>query len=164
MDIVLNRLTRTFLWCLKQRPHVDVKTQVSKGRGHYFGTAVVSILAQFCNHHAGATTVGFTKCSDLTLQGIPPFGGIISGSVHTSHLLRIGAVAPKNFLKCIAHLAHGRAQANGVDAQGQQVALTRLGTGGQGVQCLLHGGLVTSRPNGFELCDLLIAHLHVVDF
>jgi hypothetical protein len=46
VHVVLDRLAGAFFGRLEQRAHVDVKSQVGKGRGHHLGAAVVAVLAQ----------------------------------------------------------------------------------------------------------------------
>jgi hypothetical protein len=97
VHVVLNRLAGAFFGGLEQRAHVHVKAQVGKGGGHHLGAAVVAVLAQLADHHAGAAALRFGKALISVLSCFPALGTVISGCVHTGHLLRIGAVAPKTF-------------------------------------------------------------------
>ena len=103
------------------------------------------------------------ELGNLALEFVPAFGRVIGSSVHTGHLLRIGAVAPEHLFERIGHLAHGGAQADGPNRQIQQVALSALGSGGQRLEGCLHGRVVALGFDGFQASDLAIAHLDVVD-
>ena len=96
MHVVFNGLARALLRGLKQWPHVHIKAQISKCGGHHLGTTVMAVLTQFGDHHAWPTPEGVAKRGYFSLESIPALSGIIGSSVHTSHLLCIGAVAPKN--------------------------------------------------------------------
>src|SRR5574343_1444703 len=96
VHVVVNRLTGAFFGGLEEWAHVHVKAQVGVGRGHHFGAAVVAVLAELGDHHPGATAVLVGEFGNFFLQLGPAFGRVVSGSVHTGHLLRVGAGAPVN--------------------------------------------------------------------
>ena len=108
MDIILNRLPRTFFWSLKQRPHVNVKAQIGKRRGHDLGTPVVTVLAQFGDHHPRATPLLAGKGVDLDLELFPPLGRIIGSSINARHLLNVSTMSAENLLKGITDFAYRR--------------------------------------------------------
>ena len=122
MHVVFDRLAGAFFGRLEQRAHVYVKAEVGKGRSHDLGAAVMAVLAELGDHHARAAAFRLSKRVDFGFQGFPAFGRVISGCIHSGHLLRIGAVAPVNFFERIADLAHRGAQAYRLDRQVQQVA------------------------------------------
>ena len=53
MDVVFYCLFGRFCRCLEQRTHIHVETAVCVARGNDFGSAVMSVLAEFCNHDTG---------------------------------------------------------------------------------------------------------------
>ena len=95
VHIVLDRLARAFFGRLKQRAHVDVKTQVGKGGGHHFGAAVVPVLAKFADHDTWAPALISGKLTDLFFELVPACGAVISCRVDTGDLLCVSTVAPK---------------------------------------------------------------------
>ena len=142
MHIVFNRLACAFFGCLEQGAHVHIKAQIGIGGGHHFGATVVTVLAQLGDHHAGATAFFVGEVGNFFFELFPALGRVISSSVHTGHLLRVGAMAPINFFKRIAHLTHGGTQANGFDRQVEQVALAAFSRSSECIQRSLHFGTV----------------------
>ena len=164
MHVVFNRLAGTFFRCLEQRPHVHVKTEIGKRRSHHLGAAVMPVLPQFADHHARAPAFSFCKVVDFLFQRVPALGRIVSSSVHTSHLLSIGAMAPICFLQRVADFAHRGAQTYRPDGQIQQVAVAFFGGCSQSSQCRRYLLGVAAGADGLQSLNLTVAHAHVVDF
>src|SRR5574343_348003 len=110
VHVVFNRLAGALFGGLEERAHVHVKAQVGVGGGHHLGATVVTVLAELGDHHARATTMLVGEFGDFLLELGPAFGRVVSGSVHTGQLLRVGAVAPVNLFQRVGHFAHGGAQ------------------------------------------------------
>ena len=119
MHIVFNGLARALFRRLKERAHVDIKTQVGKRRGHHFGAAVVAVLAKFGDHHPRAPPRLNAKRGDLGFEFFPTLGTVVlvskSGCIHTGHLLNVGAVAPVDLLQRVADFTHGGALSHRVN-------------------------------------------------
>ena len=65
---------------------------------HHLGASVMAVLAELGNHHARTTALLFGELGDLALELVPPFSRIVSSSVNTGDLLRVGAMAPEDVL------------------------------------------------------------------
>ena len=176
VHVVFNGLAGALFRGLKERAHVYVKSQVGKGGGHHFGAAVVAVLAELADHHAGAAALGVGEGGNVGLEDVPVFHGValrsvVGGGVHTADLVRVGAVAAEGFFQRIAHLAHRSAQADGLDAQVQQVGgLAILALGIRMTRCKsdssqrsIHGRSVAFGLYFLKAGNLPVAHRHVVD-
>ena len=176
VHVVFNGLAGALFGGLKERAHVHVKSQVSKGGGHHFGAAVVAVLAELADHHAGAAALGVGEGGNVGLEGVPIFHGValrsvVGGGVHAADLVRVGAVAAEGLFQRIADLAHRGAQADGLDAQVQQVVgLAILTLGIRMTRCKsdssqrsIHGRSVAFGPDFQQTGNLPVTHRHVVD-
>src|SRR6187549_2376884 len=114
-----------------------------------------------------------TACTSFSIAWRAHSSGVWnSGPMSTSKPRSAKAVAttlsPRSWpswpsLEIIADLAHRGAQAHGLDAEVQQVAVVVFGGGRQGVQRGLHRRAVALGLDGLEPGDLALAHGHVVD-
>ena len=108
MHVILNRLPRAFFWSLKQRPHVNVKAQIGERCCDDLGAPVVTVLAQFGDHHTRATSLLAGKSVDLHFELFPTLGGIIGSGVHPCNLLNVSTMSTENLLECITDFTDRR--------------------------------------------------------
>ena len=165
VHVVLDRLARAFLGRLEQRAHVDVEAQVGEGRGHHLGAAVVPVLAQLGDHHARTAALLLGEGGDLGLQFFPAFGRVIGSCIHTGHLLRIGAMAPEDFLQRIAiPRPPWRAARTAWMLRSSRLPwpFSAAAVSASSAACTL--ALSRCGADLLQPRDLLLAHHHVVDF
>src|SRR5438094_5016774 len=71
VHVVLDRLARDLLGRLEEHAHVDVEAQVGEGGGDHLGAAVVAVLADLGDQHAGAPPVLAGEALDFRAQRLP---------------------------------------------------------------------------------------------
>ncbi len=82
VHVVFDGLAGGFFRCLEEGAHVDVKAEVSKGRGDHLGAPVVTVLAELGDHYARAAAFFFGKFGDVGLDGFPAFLSFHNTSVN----------------------------------------------------------------------------------
>src|SRR5213592_3952746 len=157
VHVVLDRLARDLLGRLEEH------AQVGEGGGDHLGAAVVAVLADLGDQHAGAPPVLAGEALDFRAQRLPFLVVGELAAVDAGDGADLGVIAAPDLLERARDLAHRGARAGGVDREREEVPLARLGGAGERVEGRARPGRVARLADALEPRDLGHAHGGVVD-
>src|SRR5213592_3115267 len=163
VHVVLDRLARDLLGRLEEHAHVDVEAQVGEGGGDHLGAAVVAVLADLGDQHAGAPPVLAGEALDFRAQRLPFLVVGELAAVDAGDGADLGVIVAPDLLDRARDLAHRGTRAGGVDREREEVPLARLGGAGERVEGRARPGRVARLADALEPRDLGQAHGGDVD-
>src|SRR6266516_2959163 len=150
VHVVLDRLARDLLRGLEEHAHVDVEAQVGEGGGDHLGAAVVPVLADLGDQHAGPPPVVGGEALHFGAQRLPLLVVGELAAVDARDGADLGMVAAPHLLERARDLADRGARTGGLDREREEVPLPRLGGARERVEGRVQPGLVARLADALE--------------
>src|SRR5690606_19453444 len=162
MNVILDRVLRRFRRRLEERPDIDVKADIGEGGRDHLGAAVMAVLPDFDDQHAGTASLFSREGLDIRSNLHEPLISFVSGAVDTGNRADFRPVTGKDLFHRIGNLANRRPRPRRIDAELQQVSVA-FGAFGEGIERRLTGRLIAVCADFLKTGDLLAQHFGVID-
>lgn len=167
MNVIFHRQAGDLVRSREHRAEIDIETEIGIGAGDHFCSAIVAVLAHLGDQDARTAAGVSEKLLSLRNNGVKLTGRLIGLMIalrnHAGHALAGHQIAIKRRFQRIGDFPQRGANAGGLDGGGQQV-LMMLRRVSQRFQSRVHRTVIASSADAFQRGDLLVAHLHVINF